>query len=87
MRDVPTIGRLRQQCSWIWIHCCNRHCLRAQPTALAPLIIRLGPDASSDIIRARARCAACGHRGATITLPSWASRATGEMPFPVHART
>jgi hypothetical protein len=39
--------------------------------AIAPLIIRWGPDASSDMLRACARCTVCGHRGATLQSPGW----------------
>jgi hypothetical protein len=36
--------------------------------AIAPLIIRWGPEASSDVLR---RCARCGSRGATLQHPSY----------------
>lgn len=39
--------------------------------ALAPLIIRLGADASSDVLRRCARCTICGHKGATLKHPGW----------------
>ena len=34
-------------------------------------MIRWGADASSDKLRQRARCTACGHKGATIQHPGW----------------
>ena len=41
------------------------------PVALAPLIIRWGEEASSDVLRRSARCARCGRNGASLTAPSW----------------
>jgi hypothetical protein len=38
--------------------------------ALAPLIIRWGGDASSDILRRSARCTCCGSKGADLQHPS-----------------
>jgi hypothetical protein len=52
-------------------------CWRSVPTALAPLIIRLGPNASSDILRRSARCAHCGGKGAPVIRPSWGGMHTG----------
>ena len=52
--------------------------------ALAPLIIRWGADASSDVLRRSARCSRCGRKGATLQHPSCAGRETGFQPFPVH---
>jgi hypothetical protein len=37
---------------------------------LAIFIVLLGADASTEVLRHRARCTACGRRGATLTLPS-----------------
>ena len=37
--------------------------------ALAPAIIRWGDDASSDVLRGRARCGKCGSKGATLQTP------------------
>jgi hypothetical protein len=51
--------------------------------AFAPLIIRWGPDASSDVLRRNARCTRCGRKGAMLTHPSWISEDVGEQPFPV----
>jgi hypothetical protein len=49
--------------------------------AIAPLIIRWGPDASSDMLRRSARCSKCGTQGATLMLPSWVSTTVGFAPF------
>jgi hypothetical protein len=51
--------------------------------AIAPLIIRWGSDASSDMLRRSARCSKCDHKGATLMLPSWVSTTVGFAPFPV----
>jgi hypothetical protein len=41
-----------------------------RPIALAPFIIRWGPDISSDVLRRSVRCA---HKRALLTHPSWVS--------------
>ncbi|MGB7040396.1 MAG: hypothetical protein WBD83_12430, partial [Xanthobacteraceae bacterium] len=53
------------------------------PFAFAAAVIRWGPNASSDVLRQRARCTACGHKGATTKHPSWCGNSIGFMPFPV----
>ncbi len=45
----------------------TRHAFRA----CAVLVIRWGPDTSSDKLRQCARCTACGNKGATIQHPGW----------------
>lgn len=80
---VPTIGQLRRQTCWLWVYC--NACGRGTPTALAPLIIRWGPNASSDRLRRSARCTACGGRGAMLILPSYVDIQVGSAPFPVEA--
>ena len=57
-------------------------CLHYVPVALAPFIIFLGEDVSSERLRHSARCSKCGCKGATIQLPSWASEGVGYQPFP-----
>lgn len=78
---VPTLGQLRRTACWLWLYC--NGCGRGVPVALAPFIIRWGPDASSDMLRHSAHCTACGALGATLTLPSWGDTQTGFAPFPV----
>jgi len=62
---VSTLGQLHRPPGWVWIHfaryvpLCQHHA----PMALAPLIIRWGPDTSRDKLRRCARCMACGHKG------------------------
>jgi hypothetical protein len=50
--------------------------------AITPLIIRWGPDTSSDRLRQCARCTACGSKGATLQHPGWAGAQVGFLPFP-----
>jgi hypothetical protein len=67
------------------VHCANSRCRRRTPMALTPLIIRWGPDASSDLFRRSARCGCCGHKGATLQHPSWGGREIGWLPFPARS--
>ncbi len=43
-----------------------------------------GPDASSDKLRAGARCTSCGGKGATLQRPGWAGNNVGFYPFPTN---
>jgi hypothetical protein len=52
------------------------------PMALAPAIIRWGADASSNVLRQRMRCTACGSLGATLQHPSRVDSIVGLAPFP-----
>jgi hypothetical protein len=47
------------------------------------LLIRWGMDASSDRLRASARCSRCGRKGAVIQRPSWSVRDGDWQRFPV----
>jgi hypothetical protein len=47
------------------------------------LIIRWSAAASTDLLRARARCTRCGRRGATLQHPSWVDIGCEWAPFPV----
>ena len=51
--------------------------------ANAVLVIRWGAEVSSDKLRRRARCTACGHNGATIQHPGCGGADIGFLPFPV----
>lgn len=82
--DVPTLGALlaeRHGAKWFWLHCivCHR-----TPVAvpLAPLVIRWGAHATSNMLRRNFRCAQCGARSTSITRPSWSDIATGVQLFP-----
>jgi hypothetical protein len=52
------------------------------PLACAVAVIRWGSDASSDKLRAGARCTSCGGKGATLQRPGWAGNHVGFYPFP-----
>ncbi len=62
----PTMAQVRRNWCWVWVHCRDPHCRHTAAMALASLIIRWGEEASSDLINQRARCTACGHKGATV---------------------
>jgi hypothetical protein len=80
----PTLEQMRRSAPWLRLWCAGFGCRHHSAMALTPLIIRWGPHASSDVLRRRARCTACGHRGATLQLPSWVNLETGCAPFPVN---
>ncbi len=50
----PTLGELQRTTPWIWLwcECCQHHA----PLACAVAVILWGPEASSDKLRAGARC-------------------------------
>jgi hypothetical protein len=77
---VPTLAELRKTTSWVWVYC--EKSLHRAPVAFVPLMIRWGADASSDKLRRCARCAACGHKGATLQHPGWAGANVGFQSFP-----
>ena len=79
----PTLGQLRRLHPWWWVNCAAPGCGRHKPVALAPLVIRWGADASSDVLRRSARCSKCGCLGVTLTAPSWAGSQVGFAPFPI----
>jgi hypothetical protein len=80
---VPTLAQLRASSCWVWV-CCDRFgCTHSGPWPYAPLIIRWGQEASSDMLRQRARCSRCGYLGATLRHPSWSGDIhAGDSPFP-----
>ena len=51
---VHSLGEIRRNTPWLWLNC--PACRHYRPIALAPLIIRWGPDVSSDVLRRSARC-------------------------------
>jgi hypothetical protein len=57
-------------------------CLHRRPVAFAPLKIRWGPGASSDMLRRSACCTKCERKGASLQHPSWAGSHIGFEPFP-----
>src|SRR5882672_9482186 len=80
----PTLDQLHRPPGWVWVYC-TRYvplCQHHAPMALAPLIIRWGPDTSSDMLRQCARCTVCGHKGATLKHPGWKNGVVEWEPFP-----
>jgi hypothetical protein len=93
MRRPMTMGDIHKHDTWVWVYCehqtgpDHRPCGHSAPMAIAPLVIRWGPDASSDMLRRSARCTKCGGKGATIRTPSWGGNVIGISPFPVERMT
>jgi len=56
--------------------------MHRKAVAVVPLIIRWGPEASSDPLRRSARCEKCGAKGAVLQHPSWAGMDLGWEPSP-----
>jgi hypothetical protein len=81
---IPTLGQLQQGNGgkWFWVHCESGNCHHKAPMAIAPLIIRWGPNVSSDKLRRCARCTKCGHKGASLRAPSYINIQVGVQPFP-----
>ena len=77
---IPTLGELQRATPWVWLWC--ERCQHHAPLACAVAVIRWGADASSDRLRQRARCSACGKKGATIQHPGWGGKDVGFLPFP-----
>jgi hypothetical protein len=63
----PSVVDLHRTTPWLWLNC--EHCQHHAPLACAVAVIRWGRDASSDVLRQRARCTACGNKRATIQHP------------------
>src|SRR5437588_9326116 len=76
----PTLGELQRSTPWVWLWC--ERCQHHAPLACAVAVILWGPDASSDKLRAGARCTACGRKNATLQRPGWAGNHIGFYPFP-----
>ena len=79
-RATTTLGDLHRATPWLWLNC--ERCQHHAPLACAVAVIRWGRDASSDVLRQRARCTACGHKGATIQHPGWGGADVRFLPFP-----
>jgi hypothetical protein len=80
VRARTTLGDLQRSSPWVWVNC--EKCPHHAPLACAVPVIRWGADVSSDV-RERARCTACGHKGATIQHPGWGGEHIGFLRFPV----
>jgi hypothetical protein len=61
----PTLGELQRTTPWIWLWC--ERCQHHAPLACAVAVILWGPDASSDKLRAGARCTGCGTLAFAVT--------------------
>jgi hypothetical protein len=79
---VPTMRELAEADAWVWAHC-GLGCNYSAAIPLAPVVSRIGSDASSDRFRAALKCTACGKRGATIRTPSWnvSKQSYSDLPF------
>lgn len=75
-----TLGDLQRSTPWVWLWC--ERCQHHSPLACAVGVIRWGTAASSDLLRERVRCTACGNKGATLQHPSWEGEHVGFQPFP-----
>ena len=79
-----TLGVLhRGDPHWVWLYCTNHfvNCHHSRAVAVAPYVIRWGPEVSSGVLRTRMRCLECGHRGAQVITPSYIDRRIGGAPF------
>jgi len=76
----PTLGELQRTTPWVWLWC--ERCQHHAPLACAVPVILWGPNASTDKLRAGARCTSCGRKGATLQHPGWAGNHIGYYPFP-----
>jgi hypothetical protein len=81
---VPTLGQIHDRCAWVWLYCNNYFCHHRAPAAVAPFVIRWGRHASSDVLRGRARCSRCGHKGAMTQHPGFVHGLL--LPFPTEMR-
>jgi hypothetical protein len=80
-----SLGQLQKtEPGWVWLYCLA--CNHSQAVAIAPFVIRWGPNTSSDKLRRSARCSRCHGQGATIRHASWGDMATGWQPFPAAAQ-
>ena len=81
-----TLANMHRDAPWVWMHCARNDCYHHAPIKLDPLIERWGSGVSSNKLRRSALCTKCGHKGASLTLPS-AGAERGWYPFPVSEMT
>jgi hypothetical protein len=81
---VPKIGDSFEASgtSWFYVHCQYFGCPHYAALPWAPIIERLGADASADRLRAALTCVVCGHRGANISLVGRARHDLPPTPIP-----
>jgi hypothetical protein len=53
---------------WWWIRCTR--CPHMAAVAIAPFVIRWGPDGWQDMLPRHSRCTECGQRGVALQHPS-----------------
>jgi hypothetical protein len=76
-RATTTLGDLHRATPWLWLNC--ERCQHHAPLACAVAVIRWGRNESSDVLRQRARCTRCDHKGAPASnirdgaVPTWVS--------------
>jgi hypothetical protein len=58
VRVRTTLGDLQRSLPWVWLNC--EKCQHYAPLPCAVPVIRWGAGTSSDVLRERARCTACG---------------------------
>jgi hypothetical protein len=75
----PALWKLRAAHDWLWLNCETPGCGHYVALPLAPLIIRWGADASSELLRRGFRCTRCGGRRTSIRFPSWGGNQIGWM--------
>jgi hypothetical protein len=82
---MTTLLTLQRRSTWWWVVCPNNNCMHEAPVALAPFIIRWGPDAPRERLERAAKCERCGHQGGTLEHPTRGSGASidADLMFPV----
>ena len=77
---VPTLAEAeRAGAHWFHVRCQHFGCRHTAALPWAPVIAKLGSDASADGLRAALVCTVCGHRGANISL---VGRSRYDLPAP-----
>jgi putative SOS response-associated peptidase YedK len=71
--QFPTFGNCLQsrESKWMWVSCPVRECGHRAAVAFAPLAIRWGMNATTQMVRRKFRCSRCGNLGALTYSPSW----------------
>jgi hypothetical protein len=55
---------------WFWVHC-PLPCAHCAAIPMDAMIERVGATIRTDALQRRCRCVVCGHKGASLSLPSW----------------
>ena len=88
MRELgprPTLGELQRTTPWVWLWC--ERCQHHAPLACAVPVILWGPDASSDKLRAGARCTSCGGKGAPSSVQAGPAIISASIRFRLRSPT